>query len=183
MLGAWELLVRDKDDELEESSTAIEKANESKGIPQETKHAYDDVKKGGMVRNLKGPDWNCESCGNVNWCWRSNCNKCNTSKPKTIMSNEVRVGTGGGFLERQERVSSMAVEIAEDGYDDFGRRLKKTDTKSSNEAARLADEAAALKKKKEAAALARLQASYGNNSTSIVAEDNNSNNNKLEKYN
>jgi hypothetical protein len=40
---------------------------------------------------LKGTDWECPSCTNVNWSWRSTCNKCNTSKPMSIVvSNSVR---------------------------------------------------------------------------------------------
>jgi hypothetical protein len=58
----------------------------------------------------------------------------------------VRDGVGGGFNERQDRVAGLAVEVAEDGFDDFGRRAK----------ARASDKAA-----KEAAALARLHQSYG----------------------
>lgn len=59
---------------------------------------------------------------------------------------EVRDGLGGGFMERQERVSKATVEVDEDGFDDFGRRSKKT-----KEDRRL----------KEEAALKRLQSSYG----------------------
>lgn len=59
---------------------------------------------------------------------------------------EVRDGAGGGFNERQSRVSTASVEITEDGFDDFGRRAKgRSDDK----------------KAKEAAALARLQSNYG----------------------
>jgi len=32
------------------------------------------------------------------------------------------------FLIRQERVSSSQVEVAEDGYDDFGRRINSNKT-------------------------------------------------------
>lgn len=59
---------------------------------------------------------------------------------------EVRDGAGGGFNERQSRVSANNVEITEDGFDDFGRRAK----------GRSQDKLA-----KEAAALARLQQNYG----------------------
>ena len=59
---------------------------------------------------------------------------------------EVRDGAGGGFNERQERVSDAKNEIDEDGFDDFGRRIN----------SRKVD-----KKAKEAAALARLKSAYG----------------------
>ena len=40
-------------------------------------------------------------CGNVNWCWRATCNKCNTAKPASLVTvDEVRDGRGGGFNER-----------------------------------------------------------------------------------
>jgi hypothetical protein len=55
----------------------------------------------GLQRDVKGPDWDCSGCGNVNWCWRSNCNKCNTAKPAAlVIQEEVRDGRGGGFNER-----------------------------------------------------------------------------------
>ncbi len=38
----------------------------------------------GPEMNMKGPDWTCASCGNVNWSWRSNCNKCQTAKPAAV---------------------------------------------------------------------------------------------------
>jgi hypothetical protein len=53
---------------------------------------------------------------------------------------------GGGFNERQDRVSAASVEVDEDGFDDFGRRVKKgfKDIRA-----------------KELAALARLKENYG----------------------
>ncbi len=41
--------------------------------------------RGGINKDLKGPDWECPSCTNVNWSWRSTCNKCNTGKPMSIV--------------------------------------------------------------------------------------------------
>lgn len=41
---------------------------------------------GGFARDAKGPDWNCLECGNVNWSWRTTCNKCNASKPNSLVS-------------------------------------------------------------------------------------------------
>ena len=35
---------------------------------------------GGVELNKKGIDWNCPSCGNLNWSWRTNCNKCNAGR-------------------------------------------------------------------------------------------------------
>jgi hypothetical protein len=51
--------------------------------------------------------------------------------------DERRDGAGGGFNERQERVSGTTVEVAEDGFDDFGRRVKggKVDRKAKEAAA------------------------------------------------
>ena len=39
----------------------------------------------GPERDAKGKDWECPSCTNVNWSWRSNCNKCNTAKPTSAL--------------------------------------------------------------------------------------------------
>lgn len=91
-------------------------------------------------------DWTCNTCGNVNWERRAECNMCKTSKPGTAGPDEKRDGAGGGFNERQERVASAKTEVGEDGYDDFGIRKKKVK---------------ASKAEREAAALARLQQSYG----------------------
>jgi hypothetical protein len=35
----------------------------------------------GFEKDLKGADWTCDSCGNVNWSWRATCNKCQTARP------------------------------------------------------------------------------------------------------
>lgn len=53
---------------------------------------------------------------------------------------------GGGFNERQNRASTTVVEVDEEGFDDFGRRIKKN-AKSDRQA-------------KEEAALKRLQEKY-----------------------
>ncbi|CAI5720295.1 unnamed protein product [Hyaloperonospora brassicae] len=90
-------------------------------------------------------DWTCNTCGNVNWERRSECNMCKSSKPGMPGLDERRDGAGGGFNERQERVASAKKEVGEDGYDDFGVRKKKVK---------------ASKAEREAAALARLQQSY-----------------------
>lgn len=36
---------------------------------------------GSFVRDAKGTDWECSSCGNVNWSWRTACNRCANPKP------------------------------------------------------------------------------------------------------
>ncbi|EGZ26359.1 hypothetical protein PHYSODRAFT_483974 [Phytophthora sojae] len=90
-------------------------------------------------------DWTCNTCGNVNWERRNECNMCKSAKPGMAGLDEKRDGAGGGFNERQERVASAKMEVGEDGYDDFGMRKKKVK---------------ASKAEREAAALARLQQSY-----------------------
>ncbi|KAG1707282.1 hypothetical protein DVH05_026476 [Phytophthora capsici] len=90
-------------------------------------------------------DWTCNTCGNVNWERRAECNMCKTAKPGMAGVDEKRDGAGGGFNERQERVASARTEVGEDGYDDFGMKKKKVK---------------ASKAEREAAALARLQQSY-----------------------
>jgi hypothetical protein len=35
----------------------------------------------GVEKDMKGKDWNCPSCQNLNWSWRTNCNMCSTPKP------------------------------------------------------------------------------------------------------
>ncbi|CAM9173777.1 unnamed protein product, partial [Phaeothamnion confervicola] len=97
-------------------------------------------------RGGRGGDWQCLSCWNTNFSFRTECNKCQTPKPGSDMAGGVRDGLGGGFNERQSRASAANVELTEDGYDDFGRRK---------------DQARADKKAKEAAALQRLQLAYG----------------------
>ena len=32
----------------------------------------------------KEADWECPSCTNVNWSWRTNCNMCSTLKPRPV---------------------------------------------------------------------------------------------------
>eukprot|EP01062_Namystynia_karyoxenos_P056792 TRINITY_DN4771_c0_g1_i1.p2 TRINITY_DN4771_c0_g1~~TRINITY_DN4771_c0_g1_i1.p2 ORF type:complete len:316 (+),score=84.52 TRINITY_DN4771_c0_g1_i1:91-948(+) len=38
-------------------------------------------------QSFKPGDWSCVGCGNVNWHWRTNCNKCGTQKQE---SNQIR---------------------------------------------------------------------------------------------
>ena len=105
----------------------------------------------------KTTDWSCDKCSNVNWEWRQACNKCNNPKPKELndkffkekfkKKDEHRDGHGGGFNEKQERAMNvLKVEVDDEGFDDFGRRVKKENVD---------------KKAKEEAALKRLNQSYG----------------------
>lgn len=53
------------------------------------KHKRSDTKyhnnaKSSFDRDSKGKDWDCQSCGNVNWSWRTSCNKCNEPKPSHL---------------------------------------------------------------------------------------------------
>ena len=106
--------------------------------------------KGGLVKGaMPDPtvDWTCLSCGNVNWARRVTCNKCNGPKPKSALTEgEERTGVGGGFNERQDRAAATTIEVADDGFDDFGRRASKKE---------------ADKRAKEAAALQRLHGTFG----------------------
>ncbi|XP_033736954.1 zinc finger Ran-binding domain-containing protein 2-like isoform X2 [Pecten maximus] len=68
-------------------------------------------------------DWQCKSCGNVNWARRMTCNVCNSPK---YGKQEQRTGFGGGYMERDEVVEYIKRDVEEDSeFDDFGRRKKK----------------------------------------------------------
>ncbi|CAI9721117.1 finger Ran-binding domain-containing 2 [Octopus vulgaris] len=67
-------------------------------------------------------DWQCKSCGNVNWARRTACNMCNAPKYGRI---EPRTGYGGGYMERDEVVEYIKRNESDDEYDEFGRKKKK----------------------------------------------------------
>jgi len=68
-------------------------------------------------------DWQCKSCGNVNWARRMTCNMCNAPKYGKV---EQRTGFGGGFMERDEIVEYNERDDSDDDeYDEFGRKKKK----------------------------------------------------------
>ncbi|KAK3091809.1 hypothetical protein FSP39_022779, partial [Pinctada imbricata] len=88
-------------------------------------------KKGGteigkqMAEKSKGlfsaEDWQCKSCGNVNWARRMTCNMCNAPK---YGKQEQRTGFGGGYMERDEVVEYVERKD-DDEYDEFGRKKKR----------------------------------------------------------
>ena len=45
----------------------------------------------GLERDVNGPDWDCTLCGNTNWSWRSNCNRCQTAKPITLQVRNIYI--------------------------------------------------------------------------------------------
>ncbi|GFR94410.1 zinc finger Ran-binding domain-containing protein 2 [Elysia marginata] len=67
-------------------------------------------------------DWQCKSCGNVNWARRMTCNMCNAPKYGKV---EQRTGFGGGYMERDEVVEYNRREDSDDEFDEFGRKKKK----------------------------------------------------------
>ncbi|KAJ8039858.1 Zinc finger Ran-binding domain-containing protein 2 [Holothuria leucospilota] len=66
-------------------------------------------------------DWQCKTCGNVNWARRGECNLCKMPKMGKV---ESRTGYGGGFNER-ENIEYKEKPDSDDEYDEFGRKKKK----------------------------------------------------------
>jgi hypothetical protein len=51
--------------------------------PEKAKEEHETIP--GVEKDMKGKDWNCPSCNNLNWSWRANCNSCGTMKPVTLL--------------------------------------------------------------------------------------------------
>ncbi|KAI8510200.1 Zinc finger Ran-binding domain-containing protein 2 [Branchiostoma belcheri] len=66
-------------------------------------------------------DWQCKTCGNVNWARRNECNMCKAPKYGRM---EERTGYGGGYNERED-VEYVEREESDGEYDEFGRKKKK----------------------------------------------------------
>ena len=99
------------------------------------------------------------------------CNMCNAPKPKAVLTQEeIRTGAGGGFNERQERAAATSIEVADDGYDDFGRRAK--EKKASDKKAKevpTSFTSTVFHFTMQLAALARLHGSFGITSSEDVS--------------
>jgi len=80
----------------------------------------------GMAEKSKGlfaaDDWQCKTCGNVNWARRTTCNQCNQPKVGKV---EERTGYGGGFMERELNVTKK-VAPSDDLYDEYGRLRRRS---------------------------------------------------------
>ncbi|XP_071851953.1 zinc finger Ran-binding domain-containing protein 2-like [Apostichopus japonicus] len=68
-------------------------------------------------------DWQCKTCGNVNWARRGECNLCKMPKVGKV---ESRTGYGGGFNERENvEYNKKQDSDSDDEFDEFGRKKKK----------------------------------------------------------
>ena len=119
---------------------------------------------------FKEGDWRCRACGNVNWEWRTSCNKCGELKPELkAQQAEERAarraqrrpeeGRGGGFYERQDPSDRKAWNSDDEAIDEFGRKKRKKVNPAASPAAGVEDAAAQAKLQREdrqKAALARL---------------------------
>ncbi|XP_033636583.1 zinc finger Ran-binding domain-containing protein 2-like isoform X2 [Asterias rubens] len=67
-------------------------------------------------------DWQCKTCGNVNWARRSDCNLCKTPK---FGKQEARTGYGGGYNERLGVEYKSDNDDSDGEFDIYGRKKKK----------------------------------------------------------
>ena len=67
------------------------------------------------------------SCSNINWARRVECNQCKTPKPGLESTLGSRDGRGGGYLERDEVIEYRKTRETEkdEEWDEFGRKRKK----------------------------------------------------------
>eukprot|EP00392_Amoebophrya_sp_AT5.2_P008848 g8876.t1 len=83
-------------------------------------------------------DWKCGSCSNINWEWRTSCNKCGQLKPSVSIElhkqreaaralRRPEEGRGGGFFDRQNQDEKRAWCSDDEEVDDFGRKKRKED--------------------------------------------------------
>jgi hypothetical protein len=96
-VGMWNEIVNTNDDKTDTKTTIMDQeqfeASENDRTLEEMKQmTFGGFGRGrgkpgmnsdrpGFVRDAKGSDWECPSCANVNWSWRTNCNRCSTAKP------------------------------------------------------------------------------------------------------
>ena len=45
--------------------------------------------------SLGGGNWKCAQCNNVNWSWRSECNKCHSPAPAGVATSDQKSKKGG----------------------------------------------------------------------------------------
>ena len=90
--------------------------------------------KGGGKGSGREGDWRCNACNNINFSFRTQCNRCQKPRPENLAPRE---GRGKGFNERDDASDRRAPPPDEDdGYDDFGRRKKAKKSKAEREARR-----------------------------------------------
>jgi hypothetical protein len=92
-IGMWESLATETSTEedkvkYDEEKYADSAASSFHPVPS-SRHHQSGTEKGsfekrGPAKDLKGVDWNCPQCDNLNWSWRNKCNKCNTAKPMAL---------------------------------------------------------------------------------------------------
>ena len=59
----------------------------------------------GMQRDVKGPDWDCPSCTNVNWAWRDECNQVRVPSDQTDQADKEDQTGGSGVNRYQQHIS------------------------------------------------------------------------------